>query len=264
MILSLRVPDQAAHGANRLRRNDPHRFREYSAMASCTLSSWTKRAPITLNVSCGGAFLVAVAGLLGGIDQQAITRAPLRRASRCPGGLDGAFYAPSVLTASPRDADHARGDLRTGAPGHRRRLRGRGGGDRQQLGFGLGASVWTSDRARGERISADLQSGMVWINDHMFSHGACQCAWGGVKDSASAAPTRSRAVRVRQRQAAGGRGRRSGIPGGTRTTRRSARRCADRGAAVWIGVATRGRALRDGAVPLTRLGARLARDAIRR
>ena len=24
---------------------------------------------------------------------------------------------------------------------------------------------------------------MVWINDHMFSHGACQCAWGGVKDS---------------------------------------------------------------------------------
>ena len=24
---------------------------------------------------------------------------------------------------------------------------------------------------------------MVWINDHMYSHGACQCAWGGVKDS---------------------------------------------------------------------------------
>jgi len=43
--------------------------------------------------------------------------------------------------------------------------------------------VWTADRARGERIAADLESGMVWINDHMFSHGACQCAWGGVKDS---------------------------------------------------------------------------------
>ena len=49
--------------------------------------------------------------------------------------------------------------------------------------FGLGASVWTSDRARGERIAGELESGMVWINDHMFSHGACQCAWGGVKDS---------------------------------------------------------------------------------
>jgi succinate-semialdehyde dehydrogenase/glutarate-semialdehyde dehydrogenase len=49
--------------------------------------------------------------------------------------------------------------------------------------FGLGASVWTSDRARGERIAGELQSGMVWINDHMFSHGACQCSWGGVKES---------------------------------------------------------------------------------
>jgi acyl-CoA reductase-like NAD-dependent aldehyde dehydrogenase len=49
--------------------------------------------------------------------------------------------------------------------------------------FGLGASVWTEDRQRGERIARRLQSGMVWINDHSFSHGACQCAWGGVKDS---------------------------------------------------------------------------------
>jgi len=49
--------------------------------------------------------------------------------------------------------------------------------------FGLGASVWTLDRAKGERIARRIQSGMVWINDHMYTHGACQCAWGGVKDS---------------------------------------------------------------------------------
>ena len=49
--------------------------------------------------------------------------------------------------------------------------------------FGLGASVWTRDRLRGERVARELQAGMVWINDHMYSHGACQCAWGGVKDS---------------------------------------------------------------------------------
>jgi len=49
--------------------------------------------------------------------------------------------------------------------------------------FGLGASVWTRDRQRGERIGRRLQSGMVWINDHSFSHGVCQCSWGGVKDS---------------------------------------------------------------------------------
>ena len=37
--------------------------------------------------------------------------------------------------------------------------------------------------ARGERIARELSPGMVWINDHMFSHGACQCSWGGVKES---------------------------------------------------------------------------------
>ncbi|MBA2506767.1 MAG: aldehyde dehydrogenase family protein, partial [Thermoleophilaceae bacterium] len=49
--------------------------------------------------------------------------------------------------------------------------------------FGLGASVWTLDRARGERIAHRIESGMVWINDHMYTHGACQCSWGGVKNS---------------------------------------------------------------------------------
>ncbi|HET9121600.1 MAG TPA: aldehyde dehydrogenase family protein [Solirubrobacterales bacterium] len=49
--------------------------------------------------------------------------------------------------------------------------------------FGLGASVWTKDRAKGERIAHEIESGMVWINDHSFSHGACVCAWGGVKES---------------------------------------------------------------------------------
>jgi len=49
--------------------------------------------------------------------------------------------------------------------------------------FGLGASVWTKDRAKGERMAHRIESGMVWTNDHSFSHGACVCAWGGVKDS---------------------------------------------------------------------------------
>ena len=48
--------------------------------------------------------------------------------------------------------------------------------------FGLGASVWTVDRARGERLAAALEAGM-WINDHMYSHGAAQTPWGGVKES---------------------------------------------------------------------------------
>ncbi len=49
--------------------------------------------------------------------------------------------------------------------------------------FGLGASVWTKDRAKGERIARRIESGMVWINDHSYSHGALQTSWGGVKES---------------------------------------------------------------------------------
>jgi acyl-CoA reductase-like NAD-dependent aldehyde dehydrogenase len=49
--------------------------------------------------------------------------------------------------------------------------------------FGLGASVWTLDRDKGERIARQIQSGMDWINDHSYTHGACQCSWGGVKES---------------------------------------------------------------------------------
>jgi acyl-CoA reductase-like NAD-dependent aldehyde dehydrogenase len=49
--------------------------------------------------------------------------------------------------------------------------------------FGLGASIWTKDRDKGDRMAHQVESGMVWLNDHSFSHGACQCAWGGVKDS---------------------------------------------------------------------------------
>jgi acyl-CoA reductase-like NAD-dependent aldehyde dehydrogenase len=49
--------------------------------------------------------------------------------------------------------------------------------------FGLGASVWTLDREKGDRIARRIDAGTVWINDHMYSHGACQCSWGGVKHS---------------------------------------------------------------------------------
>ena len=49
--------------------------------------------------------------------------------------------------------------------------------------FGLGASIWTGDRRKGRLLARRIESGMVWINDHMYSHGVCACAWGGVKHS---------------------------------------------------------------------------------
>jgi succinate-semialdehyde dehydrogenase/glutarate-semialdehyde dehydrogenase len=49
--------------------------------------------------------------------------------------------------------------------------------------FGLGTSVWTLDREKAKRIARRIETGMVWLNDHMYSHGICACAWGGLKDS---------------------------------------------------------------------------------
>ena len=131
--------------------------------------------------------------------------------------------------------------------------------------FGLGASVWTSDRARGERISTELESGMVWINDHMFSHGACQCAWGGVKDS-GLGRTHSKfglyeCVNVKLRVWEGSAVRDPWWHPYDETLGRALKQTA---ALLYGPASARRRALRDGAAPLTRLGARLARDAFRR
>jgi succinate-semialdehyde dehydrogenase/glutarate-semialdehyde dehydrogenase len=45
---------------------------------------------------------------------------------------------------------------------------------------GLGASVWTADRYKGQRIARELQVGMVWMNDHLTQRAAPQVPWGAV------------------------------------------------------------------------------------
>jgi acyl-CoA reductase-like NAD-dependent aldehyde dehydrogenase len=49
--------------------------------------------------------------------------------------------------------------------------------------FGLGASVWSADREKAAAIADRIEAGTVWVNDHMYSAGTCQCSWGGMKDS---------------------------------------------------------------------------------
>ena len=90
-----------------------------------------------------------------------------------------------------RHADHARGDLRPGCADRDRRGRGRGDRARERLGLWARSLVWTMNRAKGERIAARLQVGMVWINDHMFSHGAAPVPGEASRARGSGARTRS-------------------------------------------------------------------------
>jgi acyl-CoA reductase-like NAD-dependent aldehyde dehydrogenase len=47
--------------------------------------------------------------------------------------------------------------------------------------FGLGSALWTRDVARAHRVAAQIEAGMVWVNDHHRLDPASP--WGGVKDS---------------------------------------------------------------------------------
>jgi succinate-semialdehyde dehydrogenase/glutarate-semialdehyde dehydrogenase len=47
----------------------------------------------------------------------------------------------------------------------------------------LTSSVFTSDRALGRRIASQLQSGVVTVNDHLYTHGMTETPWGGWKES---------------------------------------------------------------------------------
>jgi acyl-CoA reductase-like NAD-dependent aldehyde dehydrogenase len=49
--------------------------------------------------------------------------------------------------------------------------------------FGLAASVWTRDRARGERVASKLEAGTVMINDVLSCFGISEAPHGGVKNS---------------------------------------------------------------------------------
>ena len=49
--------------------------------------------------------------------------------------------------------------------------------------FGLTASVWTRDYAKGRRVAERIEAGTVCINEHLYTHGIGQTPWGGFKNS---------------------------------------------------------------------------------
>jgi succinate-semialdehyde dehydrogenase/glutarate-semialdehyde dehydrogenase len=49
--------------------------------------------------------------------------------------------------------------------------------------FGLTASVWTKNIARGRRLASRIEAGTVMVNEVLYTHGLAQTPWGGVKQS---------------------------------------------------------------------------------
>ncbi|MBV9310004.1 MAG: aldehyde dehydrogenase family protein [Solirubrobacterales bacterium] len=184
-----------------------------------------------------------------------------------PAGLEaGHFYAPTVLT----DVTHEMRIMREEIFGPVLPIIVVDSEDEavelaNDSTFGLGASVWTSDRSKGERFARELQSGMVWVNDHMFSHGACQCSWGGIKES-GLGRTHSKfgfyeCVNVKLRVWEPSKMRDLWWHPYDETLGRALRQAAT---ILYGRPSIRAGALREGAGPLLKVGARLARDAIRR
>ena len=49
--------------------------------------------------------------------------------------------------------------------------------------FGLTASVWTRDLAKGRRVAEKIEAGTVCVNEVLYTHGIGQTPWGGFKNS---------------------------------------------------------------------------------
>lgn len=49
--------------------------------------------------------------------------------------------------------------------------------------FGLTASVWTRNIAKGKQIAVQIEAGTVTVNEVLYTHGIAQTPWGGVKQS---------------------------------------------------------------------------------
>src|SRR5690606_11726065 len=49
--------------------------------------------------------------------------------------------------------------------------------------FGLTASVWTRNIARGRRVAEQIEAGSVAVNEVLYTHGLGQTPWGGFKNS---------------------------------------------------------------------------------
>src|SRR4051794_1576078 len=96
----------------------------------------------------------------------------------------GWFYEPTVLVDVPDRATIHREEI-FGPVVTVARVSGDADAVRaaNDTAFGLGASVWTRDGERADRIAGQLRAGTVWHNDHAYSYATAQATWGGRAES---------------------------------------------------------------------------------
>lgn len=107
--------------------------------------------------------------------------AELRTGGELPDG-EGNFYPPTVLTEMPRDAPAATEEVFGPAAAV---FRVESEEEAIELAndtdFGLGASIWTEDLERGERLARRVEAGCVFVNELVKSDP--RIPFGGVKNS---------------------------------------------------------------------------------
>ncbi|MFN2502408.1 MAG: aldehyde dehydrogenase family protein [Pyrinomonadaceae bacterium] len=99
-------------------------------------------------------------------------------------GLEGLFYEPTVITNVNNDMrgmqEETFGPTLPIATFSTEEEAIRLANDSE---FGLTASVWTRDLAKGKRVAARIEAGSVCVNEVLYTHGIGQTPWGGFKNS---------------------------------------------------------------------------------
>jgi len=98
--------------------------------------------------------------------------------------LGATFYAPTVLA----DVDHGMRVMREETFGPVLPIASFAGDSEavrlaNESEYGLSASIWTRDRARGERLARRIQAGTVMVNDTVSCFSISEAPHGGVKST---------------------------------------------------------------------------------
>ena len=98
--------------------------------------------------------------------------------------LEGLFYEPTVITSAHNDMRGMREEtFGPTLPIATFRTEEEAIKLANDSEFGLTASVWTRDYAKGKRVAEKIEAGSVCVNEVLYTHGIGQTPWGGFKNS---------------------------------------------------------------------------------